>query len=519
MSGNPTAFYPASPNGKLLVELLSVNRLQVAYGAGEPVLSPVSFAVLPGEAVALVGPSGSGKSSCVSALLGLLNPRSSRVSGEARFQRSDGSSLNLLTAERQELRRIRGREIGLIFQDPAAALNPVLACGRQLREAIVNLRPRHPDPDALMAELLAQVELDDIAPRVLRSRPGKLSGGQLQRLLIAMALAGAPRLLIADEPTTALDSLTEAEIVGLLDRLRRERRMGLLFITHDRRLINRMTDRVIRVGETPEEVGVDAGAQLTPIPAAATRNRIEVNNLRIRFTDAEPDRPAAVACSFSLGAGEWVGLLGRSGCGKSTVAAWLAGLLPADGGSLKVGDQTLSASASPAEIRRLAGVQLIFQDVRGSLNPRMSCLRAVREALPGRTRTAAAELLRKVGLDPQRFGKKLPAELSGGERRRLAIARALAAEPRILVCDEALTGLDPPLRLDILELLRSVCTDRGIGVLFITHDLSLARRCAHRLLLMEAGRIVERGPVWEVLANPRTDLARSLVDTLDLRQG
>lgn len=499
-------------------ELLTVNNLQVAYGAAEPVLSPLSFAVLPGEAVALVGPSGSGKSSCVAALLGLLNPRSSRVTGEARFLRADGSRINLLTARKKELRQIRGREIGLIFQDPAAALNPVLTCGRQLRETITSLRPRHPDPDALLHDLLRQVELQDIAPRVLRSHPGKLSGGQLQRLLIAMALAGEPRLLVADEPTTALDSLTEAEIVALLDRLRRERQMGLLFITHDRRLINRMTDRVIRIGEAPQDLGEDAGAVVPSPENGDSRSRIDVTNLRIRFADTEPDKAAAVACSFTLGAGEWVGLLGRSGCGKSTVAAWLAGLLPADGGTLRVGTQVLPAASHPAEIRRLAGVQLIFQDVQGSLNPRLSCLRAIREALPGRDRAVATELLGKVGLPPGRFARKLPAELSGGERRRLAIARALAAQPRILVCDEALTGLDPPLRLEILDLLQTVCTDRGIGVLFITHDLSLARRCVHRLLLMEAGRIVERGPVSEVLARPRTELARRLVATLELRK-
>ena len=502
-----------------MLELLTVNRLQVAYGAGEPVLPPVSFAVLPGEAVALVGPSGSGKSSCVAALLGLLNPRTSQVTGEARFQRSDGTSVNLLTARKKDLRRIRGREIGLIFQDPAAALNPVLACGRQLREAILNLQPLHPDPDALMAELLRQVELEDIAPRVLRSRPGKLSGGQLQRLLIAMALVGEPRLLVADEPTTALDSLTEAEVIGLLDRLRRERQMGLLFITHDRRLIHRMTDRVVNVGLQKKHLGGDAGAIPSLPPRADTGNQIEVTNLRIRFADAEPEGAAAVACSFSVGAGEWVAMLGRSGCGKSTVAAWLAGLLPADAGLVKVGSQSLPATASPSEIRRLAGVQLIFQDVQGSLNPQLTCLRTVREALPGRNRATAAELLGKVGLEPERFAKKLPAQLSGGERRRLAIARALAAQPRILVCDEALTGLDPPLRLEILDLLRTVCTGQGIGVLFITHDLSLARRCAHRLLLMEAGRIVERGPVSAVLENPRTELARRLVATLDLRTG
>ena len=500
-----------------------MRQLSVAYGSRAPVVENLSFSVLPGESVALVGPSGSGKSTCAAALLGLLRPPVSRVSGEAVFALPDGTQVDLLQARPARFRRLRGREIGIIFQEPAAALNPVMSCGVQLREAVRKLAPEGADERAYTQELLERVELSSLQPRLMRAMPGQLSGGQLQRLMLAMALAGRPRLLIADEPTTALDSITEAEIVRLLDNLRRDRGMGMIFITHDRRLVGRVTDRRVTLGQG-EQVAKQyflrrsAGEKSADNPKKTAANLLTVEDLHIRFADELGEAEVVRGCSFRLEEGEWIGLIGRSGCGKTTVAAWLSGLLAATSGHLRSGEGEVAATAEPREVRSVARAQLIFQDVFGSLNPRLSVRTAVREFLRPRSREGADRLLTSVGLDPERFGEMLPHQLSGGERQRVAIARALAANPRVLICDEALSGLDVPLRMEVLRVLRDACTARGIGVILITHDLELARLAADRLLLMEQGRIVEEGGVDEVLSTPRTELGRSLLRALRLRQ-
>ncbi len=469
--------------------------------------------------MALVGPSGSGKSSCASAMLGLLPTYSSKIGGEALFSRKQGTAVDLLSASSSDLQEIRGREIGMIFQEPMAALNPVLSCGQQLREAIRHLKPSQEDEDTYMRELLAQVELDKLLPRLLTAMPGELSGGQLQRLMLAMALAGQPRLLIADEPTTALDSISEAEIVRLLDRLRQEKNMGLLFITHDESLIRRVTDRTVSLSDRKKEnfVAASAGRSPSPKPLSPPVLLLEVRNLSIQFQDAKQEKRVVHNCDFNLSEREWLGLIGPSGCGKSTVAGWLTGLRSATEGWLTVGETTVPASAEPAVVRSTAQAQLIFQDVYGSLNPLLSVGRCVREAVPGYDASTAHNLLASVGLEPDRYAHLRPHQLSGGERQRLAIARALASQPRVLICDEALSGLDRPLRGEVVNVLKLVCEERGIGVILITHDLELARTCAHRLILMEEGNIVERGTVETVLTNPTTELGRRLVATLELR--
>ncbi|WP_116105764.1 ABC transporter ATP-binding protein [Lewinella sp. IMCC34191] len=505
-----------------MIELLNVNGLSVSYGQPTAAVSDVNLAVLPGESVALVGPSGSGKSSCAAALLGLLPKRGVQVRGEARYQLKDGRLIELINAPAVDLQRIRGREIGMIFQEPAAALNPVLTCGYQLREAIDRLKPNGVESEAYLERLLAQVELDTIRDRLMTAMPGQLSGGQLQRLMIAMALAGQPRLLIADEPTTALDSITELEIVRLLDALRRDHHMGLLFITHDQRLIRRVTDRSVTLsGRSAERQSAGEGRTETkdvPEVVGKVKTLVEVRSLSVRFADAVGEESAVNDCSFTLAAGEWVGLIGPSGCGKSTVANWLTGLRTATAGEIIFKGKSHPAGSHPAKVRQLIGGQLIFQNVSASLNPRMSVRDAVREAVPGRIKGVAEELLSGVGLPPERFAALRPHQLSGGERQRLAIARALAAQPRVLVCDEALSGLDIPLRKEVVGVLKKVCSERGIGVLLITHDLELARTVTDRLLLMENGRIVERGPVEKILNHPDSELGHRLLATLKLRQ-
>ena len=506
-----------------MTELLNVRNLSVAYDRRRPVVENLSFSVLPGESVALVGPSGSGKSTCAAALLGLLPPSVSRINGEALFLDAEGSAVDLLRSRPARMRRLRGREIGIIFQEPAAALNPVLSCGVQLREAVARLAPPDVDEETYRHELLARVELEGLESRLMTAMPGQLSGGQLQRLMLAMALAGQPRLLIADEPTTALDCITEAEIVRLLDALRRDQRMGMLFITHDQRLISRVTDRTVRVRaeeSSPPTVVLQRGAgkKASDKTEQALPPLIEIDDLHIRFSDDLGSAQAVRGCSFQLGEGEWIGLVGRSGCGKSTVAAWLSGLRTAQSGRLRSQEREIQATAPPRELRAVARAQLIFQDVYGSLNPRLSVRTAIREVMTKRSRERADRLLTSVGLDPERFGDMHAHQLSGGERQRVAIARALASDPRVLICDEVLSGLDVPLRMEVINVLKEVCAARGIGVILITHDLELARVATDRLLLMEDGHIVEEGRTEDVFSQPRTELGRSLLRALRLRQ-
>ena len=495
-------------------ELLNVNDLCLSFGDADPVVDGLSFSVAPGESVGLIGPSGSGKSITTHALLGLLPPGGRIRRGGAAFLRKNGHYINLLEASERDRHAIRGREIGLIFQEPQSALNPVISCGRQLREAVRQLDGGG-DTEETVDDLLRQVGLFDLRRRVERALPGELSGGQLQRVVIAMALAGRPRLLIADEPTTALDSLTEREIVVLLDDLRRRRGMGLLFISHDEGLITRITDRQVVLAAARPAAGVGAGAGVVKPRVAASLDRSPIAVRGLTVTYAAADIPAVSDCSFEIAPGSWVGLIGPSGCGKSTVANWLVGLVRARSGEFRVGGRTLSATADGPEIRHATGAQVIFQDVYGSLNPRLKVGEAVREVAGWRRGAAEMkELLASVGLPADEYAGKYPSQLSGGQRQRVAIARALAAGPRLLICDEALSGLDLPLRLEVRNLLKTVSRARGISVLLITHDLRTARDCTDTILLMDQGRIVEAGPSSRVLYAPQSTLGRRFVDAL-----
>ncbi|NJB85565.1 peptide/nickel transport system ATP-binding protein [Lewinella marina] len=497
-------------------ELLTVTDFSLSFPANPRFVRDLSFSVAPGESVGLVGPSGSGKSLTAFALLGLLPPKARVATGNALYHPKAGEPVDLLSLPESIRTRVRGREIAYIFQEPQSALNPVVSCGRQLREAIHRLGDSACNLDEAVAETLRKVGLDALGNRIMHALPRELSGGQLQRLLIAMALAGRPRLLIADEPTTALDLVTQAEIVRLLDDLRAEHDMGLLFIAHDEELIERVTDRQVSIRRPTSTVrkfptpGAAAGAN--PTPEAHQDLVLQVSDLTIRYASAES--PVIRDCSFAIRRGEWVGLIGPSGCGKSTIASWLVGLLPAEAGQLLAPGGSVPASASGPEIRRLAGGQIIFQDVYGSLNPSLTVAAALKEALAAESAESVDDLLNSVGLPPADFRGKLPHELSGGQRQRVAIARALAARPRVLICDEALSGLDVPLRREVVEVMERACRPRGVGVLFITHNLRLATSCTTSILLMENGTIVERGCPRAILQSPESELGRRLVDSL-----
>ncbi|WP_116124190.1 ATP-binding cassette domain-containing protein [Lewinella sp. IMCC34183] len=488
-------------------KLLHVDDLSLSLADGTPVIDGFGFEVAAGESVGLIGPSGCGKSLTTHALLGLL-PEAVRLRrGTADFQCRGGETVDLLSCSERRRALLRGREIALIFQEPQSALNPVLSCGRQLLETIREVGGEEGPAEETAQQLLEQVGLAPLGRRVLAALPGELSGGQLQRLLIAMALAGRPRLLIADEPTTSLDALTEREIIVLLDRLRREHAMGMLFIAHDPRLIRRVTDRQVQVPGT-------AVASYPVATAVAERRELEdtsertlsVEGLRIGYGEAR--KPAIRDCSFHIRSGEWVGLIGPSGCGKSTLAGWLVGLQGAQSGRLRAAELELPATLGGRQIRQATGAQVIFQDVAGSLNPRMTIGRAISEVLRPGGGDDVRTLLRQVDLPPDRTMPKYPNQLSGGQRQRVAIARALAAAPRLLICDEAFSGLDLPLRMEVLALLRRVCAARKISVLLITHDLETALECTDTVLLMEEGEIVERGRTSEVFGAPTSELGR-----------
>lgn len=524
--------------------LLEVINLTVAFPPAAPVVDNVGFTLAEGEGLGVAGLSGSGKSLTALALLGLL-PAGATVSGTALFRKADGKRIDLLRLRDDDWRKIRGREIGLVFQEPLTALNPTQRIGAQLREGVRYLRPEVEDRDGLVNEWLERVELGDRAARVLASYPHQLSGGERQRVLIVLALLGRPRLLLADEPTTALDAITEAGVIELLNRLRRELGLTTVFVTHDLPLFRHIAGRVLvmRGGEIihrlPTEQLLAKGESVFTNSEnsggvknqrnqadRAAKTVLEVDGLTVRYGSDSWWRtlsgrlarsrvrredqgaeagPAVRDVSFRLRAGEWVAIVGPSGCGKTTLARCVVGLHAPTAGRI-----TVAGDRRP---------QLIFQDPFGSLNPAHTVGRAIAEVLranPGGDQSAA-DLLAAVQLPAAAFAGRRPAALSGGQRQRVAIARALAAQPAVLVADEAVSALDAPLRRDVLDLLDGLRQERQLGLLFITHDLRLVADRADRVLIMDGGRVVEEGRPGEVFADPQSEMGRRLVAAGDGR--
>ncbi|TXF91621.1 ABC transporter ATP-binding protein [Neolewinella aurantiaca] len=524
--------------------MLKVSGLTISFPDQPPAVNDLSFELEAGHRLGLLGLSGSGKSLTALALLGLLPPTARIDAGEAWYQPQDGAPLDLLRLNGKEWRKLRGREISLVFQEPLTALNPVQTTGDQLLEAARYLCPELTTAAARLQhinEWLRRVELPDDQERILLSYPHQLSGGQRQRLLIALALLGAPRLLIADEPTTALDTITEAGILRLLEKLRTELGMTTIFITHDLNVMARSADDllVMKAGQAvrqgPAEELLKAGenvfnSEISPIsPTGAphfadnnhaddaessqeTTEALSVNHLTISYPVPKTypwssPLPKSVVndVSFSLQAGEWLAIVGPSGCGKTSIARCLSGLLPATEGSVELGSR--------------GSIQLVFQDPFSSLNPAHTIRRAIMEVLrirlPGKKKATyeqeAGRFLDQVGLPADVFAERRPQALSGGQRQRVAIARALAANPTVLIADEAVSALDVPLRKDILDLLDTLRREQGIALLFITHDLKLVADRADRVIIMEDGRIVEQGAAKAIFAAPASPMGKRLV--------
>ncbi|MEU4063134.1 ABC transporter ATP-binding protein [Streptomyces wedmorensis] len=536
--------------------LLEVRGLSVVFASGAHAVRDVDLTVGRGEALAVVGRSGSGKSVTASALIGLL-PGPAEVRGSVRF---DGREL--LGLSDRELSRIRGDRIGTVFQDPLAALNPVMTVGRQIAEAVrVHRRVPRPTAHERAVRLLDRVGIPDAARRA-RAFPHEFSGGMRQRAAIAMALANDPELLIADEPTSALDMTVQAQILDLLDEVRRESGCALLLITHDLGVVARSCDRlaVMRDGALTEEgeaapllsgrrpAGEHLGELLTatrrmtesaaaPDPAAETESEAEgpyvlrVEELRRRYrptrTRRLSGRGAAVrgvdGVSLVLRRGEALALLGESGCGKSTTLHEILRLGPPETGRIEVlgHDTARLSSAARRQVRRDVGV--VFQDPAASLDPRMRVAEIVAEPLAvqgvptAEQAVRAAELLRLVELPPE-VAEVRPTRLSGGQRQRVAIARALSTRPRLVLLDEPVSALDVALRAGVMDLLDGLRASLGLAYVLVSHDIDVVRRSADRVAVMYLGRVVESGRTGDVLERPCHPYTRALIDaspTLD----
>ncbi len=522
--------------------VLSVENLAVELPAGADRLfavEGVSFRIFPGETLAIVGESGSGKSMSANAVMGLLPPGTRVAQGMATL---DG--VDLFRLDETELRKIRGRRIGMIFQEPMTALDPLMRVGDQIAEVFEAhgvLTPAERRARAL--ELLTEVQIPD-PERAIHAYPFQLSGGQRQRVMIAMALALEPVLLIADEPTTALDVTTQAQILKLLEELQAKHGTAVMFITHDFGVVADIADRVVvmckgkvvETGATADVLGdpqhdytrgliaaIPTGRPETAPPIAAERRVVlEVENLTKTYSTAGGFfRPARVVhavknATFDLARGETLGVVGESGSGKSSLGRCLVRLIDPESGSIRIdGKETMGQKAGEMRLWRRR-MQMVFQDPYGSLNPRTRVGRIVAEGpiaagTPVKQALAeAADLLAMVGLDAAAVDR-FPHEFSGGQRQRIGIARALALKPEIVIADEAVSALDVSIQAQVLRLLADLKTRLDLALIFITHDLRVAATICDRVAVMQKGEIVEMGPVAQVFGDPRHDYTRRLI--------
>ncbi|SDW50429.1 ABC transporter ATP-binding protein [Aequorivita viscosa] len=553
--------------------LLSVQELVVSFGKkgkATEVLHTISFDVHENEILGIVGESGSGKSVTSLSIMGLLPKKTAHTSGRILFENKD-----LLKTDEKEFRAIRGKEIAMIFQEPMSALNPSLKCGKQVSEILkLHLKLNSSEAKKETISLFEKVKL----PRpneIYNSYPHQISGGQMQRVMIAMAIACKPKLLIADEPTTALDVTVQKEIMSLLKSIQQETKMAMLFISHDLNLVSEIADRVMvmykgdvvenattfEIFKTPKaeytkallEARPALDVRLATLPTIAsiadksfvakeikpterakkhkqiyTQTPIlEISNLKKYyyssmgiFSKSESVK-AVDDISFSVFEGETLGLVGESGCGKSTLGKTILQLEKATSGSIKYKGRELT-KLTKTEIRNLRKeIQIIFQDPYSSLNPRLPIGEALMEPMEvhqlGKSRKDRKEkallLLKRVGLDDSYFNR-YPHELSGGQRQRVGIARTIAVEPKLVICDESVSALDISVQAQVLNVLNELKNDFGFTYIFISHDLAVVKYMSDQLLVMNKGKIEELGDADEIYANPQTEYTKKLVGAI-----
>ena len=522
-----------------MTALLDVKDLQVSFrqdGQLIPAVRGVSFAVNRGETVALVGESGSGKSVSALSTVSLLGD-SAQVSGSVTY---DGQQM--IGADDTLLRKVRGNDISFIFQEPMTSLNPLHTIEKQLAESLaLHQGLQGAEARARVLSLLEQVGINDAESR-MGAYPHQLSGGQRQRVMIAMALANKPDILIADEPTTALDVTIQAQILDLLKDLKDQMGMGLLFITHDLGIVRRIADRVfvmqkgVVIEEGPTAEIFDnpkhpytrklLSAEPTGSPEPVAEDAPEVlrtDNLKVWFPIQKGLLRRTVGhvqavndTSLSVRAGETLGIVGESGSGKTTLALAIMRLIGSEGEVTFRGEDVRKWSTR--QLRKLrADMQIVFQDPFGSLSPRMTCFQIISEGLAihkvdkGRDRReVVAEVMLEVGLDPLTMDR-YPHEFSGGHRQRIAIARAMVLRPKLLVLDEPTSALDMTVQVQIVDLLRRLQVKYGLAYLFISHDLKVVRAMSHKVMVMKRGDVVEYGDVDALYDNPQTEYTRALL--------
>jgi peptide/nickel transport system ATP-binding protein len=583
--------------------LLSVQNLTIDFHSqrGQTrAVADVSFEVNRGEVVAIVGESGSGKSVTSLALLGLLaKPAAHIESGTARFETEKLGGVDLLQLSETQLQQVRGNDISMIFQEPMTSLNPVLTCGYQVVEALrLHTSLSAKEAEARTIELFTEAQLPRPA-QIFKSYPHEISGGQKQRVMIAMAMACRPALLVADEPTTALDVTVQARILQLIRDLRREHGTAVLFITHDLGVVAEIADRIIvmyrgriveqgsvldiftnpqhpytrgllacrprlsigkaRLPVVADFMGTDAAGNMVALTGEIGENALastsvqlrsnsdtsktfpveqnsrstdqmetpllQVESLRVYFPvrkgffSRTTDFVRAVDdVSFSIYPGETVGLVGESGCGKTTLGRALLRLTEPTGGRILFEGTDLAQLPAGKLRQRRREFQLIFQDPYAALNPMLTVGEAILEPLRvhgvggsrAEQKARVRELLRTVGLSED-AEQRYPHEFSGGQRQRICIARALALRPKLIVCDESVSALDVSVQAQVLNLLNDLKRELGITYLFITHDLSVARFMSDRLLVMSQGKVVESGPAAEVYAHPQHPYTQQLL--------
>ena len=529
----------------------------------------VSFHINPGETVCVVGETGSGKSVSSLSMMRLVEFGGGSIAGgKLVFDRTKGGPIDVATADQSLMRSIRGNEIGMIFQEPMTALNPVFTVGRQLSEGLrVHKGMNNAEARAAALELLEKVRIPEAEKR-LNQYPHELSGGMRQRVVIAMALACEPRLLIADEPTTALDVTIQAEILALIDRLKRETGTAVLFITHDMAVVAQVADRVVvmfrgnKVEEGPVEqifdnpqhdytkallAAVPKLGEMTgtiyphpmrllsdgaakPAPIKGSEDvLLDVRNLVTRFPlkgglmrRVTANVHAVEDVSFTLKKGRTLSLVGESGCGKSTVGRSLLRLVDPESGSVNINGIDVLAMEKTELHEARRHMQMVFQDPFASLDPHMRLIDQVAEPMQNYKTHTGSDLNKRVEMLfdrvklPRSFLRRYPHELSGGQRQRVAIARALALNPELIIADEAVSALDVSVQAEVLNLMMELQVELGLSFLFISHDMAVVERVSHDVGVMYLGRLVEIGPRHKLFENPQHAYTRALMSAVPI---